>query len=217
MTIYIDIVLIENLIMNYIILYATSIILKKKIKKIKLILASLIGAIYSITAYVITIPIYSSLITKIILSIIIVYISFNSQNLKQLGKDILIFYLISFSFGGVAFALIYILKPQDILMKNGLFLGTYALKTVFLGAIVAFLVVIGAFKIIKTKITKKDMICEIVVSLNDKEIETKAMIDSGNLLREPITNTPVIILEHTLLYKCMPKEILNNLEKIIRR
>lgn len=216
MTIYIDIVLIENLIMNYIILYASSIILKKKIKKYKLIIGSLIGAIYSINAYIITIPIYSSLIIKIILSVIIVYVSFNSQNIKQLGKDMLIFYLISFAFGGVAFALIYILKPQDILMKNGLFLGTYALKTVFLGAIIAFLIVIAWSKILKNKMTKKDMICDIVVNLNNHKIETKAMIDSGNLLKEPITNTPVIILEHTLLYKCMPKEILNNLERIIR-
>ena len=217
MTIYVDIVLIENLIMNYIILYATSIILRRKAKKCKLIIGSLVGAIYSITAYIITIPIYSSLTIKFILSIIIVYISFNAQNVRQLARDILIFYLISFAFGGVAFALIYVVKPQDILMKNGLFLGTYALKTVSLGAIVAFLLVIGGFKVLKIKMTKKDMLCDIVVSLNGKEIETKAMIDSGNLLREPITNTPVIILEHTLLYKCMPKEILNNLEKIIRR
>ena len=43
------------------------------------------------------------------------------------------------------------------------------------------------------------------------------MIDSGNLLKEPISNTPVIIVEHTLLYDCMPKEILNNLENMIRR
>ena len=45
MTIYIDVVLIENLIMNYIILYATAIILKRKIKNTRLILASLLGAI----------------------------------------------------------------------------------------------------------------------------------------------------------------------------
>ena len=118
MTIYVDIVLIENLIMNYIILYATSIILRRKAKKCKLIIGSLVGAIYSITAYIITIPIYSSLTIKFILSIIIVYISFSAQNVRQLARDILIFYLISFAFGGVAFALIYVVKPQDILMKN---------------------------------------------------------------------------------------------------
>lgn len=41
------------------------------------------------------------------------------------------------------------------------------------------------------------------------------MIDTGNLLKEPITNTPVIVLEHTLLYECVPKEILDNLESIL--
>ena len=211
MTIYIDVVLIENLIMNYIILFATGIILKNEINHIRIILASLLGATYSILAYTSALNIYSSLILKIILSVIIVYIAYNPQNVKQLWKDILIFYLTSFVFGGAAFALIYIVKPQDILMKNGLFLGTYPLKTIILGTIIAFIVIITAFKIVKTKITKNDMFCTVKIKVNKQEIETKAMIDTGNLLKEPITNTPVIVVEHTLLYESVTKEILNNL------
>ena len=217
MTIYIDVVLIENLIMNYIILYATAIILKRKIKNTRLILASLLGAIYSIISYISNIEIYSTMLLKIILSIIIIYIAFNAQNIKQLGKDLLIFYLASFVFGGAAFALIYIVKPQDILMKNGLFLGTYPLKTIILGAIIAFIIIIMAFKIVKSKITKKDMFCDIEVEISGKIIKAKAMIDTGNLLKEPITNTPVVIFEHVLLYDYIPKEILDNLENIMRR
>ncbi len=215
MTIYIDVVLIENILMNYIILFTTGLILKIKIKHLRLILASFIGAIYSIIAYMGILEIYSSIVLKIILSIIIVYIAFNPQNIKKLWKDILIFYMVSFVFGGAAFALIYIIKPQDILMKNGLFLGTYPLKTVLLGAIVAFIIIITAFTVVKTKISKKDMYCQIKIKINGKYIKAKTMIDTGNMLKEPITNTPVIIVEHTLLYECMPKEILNNLENII--
>ena len=215
MTIYIDVVLIENILMNYIILFTTELILKIKIKHLRLILASFIGAIYSIIAYMGILEIYSSIVLKIILSIIIVYIAFNPQNIKKLWKDILIFYMVSFVFGGAAFALIYIVKPQDILMKNGLFLGTYPLKTVLLGAIVAFIIIITAFTVVKTKISKKDMYCQIKIKINGKYIKAKTMIDTGNMLKEPITNTPVIIVEHTLLYECMPKEILNNLENII--
>ena len=215
MTIYVDVVLIENLIMNYIILLATRLILKIKIKHIRLMLGGLLGAIYSIVAYTGILKIYSSFILKIILSIIIVYIAYNPQSVKKLCKELLFFYLTSFVFGGAAFALIYIVKPQDILMKNGLFLGTYPLKTVILAAIVAFVVVITAFTIIKSKFTKKDMICEIEVKLNSKIIKTEALIDTGNMLKEPITNTPVVVIEHTLLYDSMPKEILNHLEDII--
>lgn len=215
MTIYIDVVLIENLIMNYIILFTTAVVLKIKVNHIRLILASLLGAGYSIIAYMGIIKVYSSIILKIILSVLIIYIAFNPQNIKKMCKDLLLFYLVSFVFGGAAFALIYIIKPQNILMKNGLFLGTYTLKTVMLGAVVAFCIIIGAFAIIKNKISKKDMFCEIEILINQKKIKTKAMIDTGNMLKEPITNVPVIVVEHILLYSCMPKEILNNLKEIM--
>ena len=215
MTIYVDVVLIENLIMNYIILLTTGLILKIKIKHIRLIAASLLGAVYSIVAYAGVLEIYSSFLLKIVLSVIIVYMAYNPQNIKKLWKNILIFYLTSFVFGGVAFSLIYVIKPQNIFMKNGLFLGTYPLKTVTLGAIVAFIIILASFKIVKNKISKKDMFCDIEIKINNKEIKTKTMIDTGNMLKEPITNTPVIVVEHTLLYECMPKEILNNLENII--
>ena len=215
MTIYIDVVIIENLIMNYIILFTTGIVLKIKLKHIRIILASLLGAGYSVIAYMGIIKVYSSIILKIILSILIVYIAFNPQNMKKMCKDVLIFYLVSFVFGGAAVALIYIVRPQDILMKNGLFLGTYPLKTIILGSIIAFFIIISTFTIVKSKISKKDMFCKIEIEINNKKIITKAMIDTGNMLKEPITNIPVIVIEHVLLYTCIPKEILNNLKEIM--
>ena len=215
MTIYIDVVLIENLIMNYIIIYATAIVLKYKKSHLRFFLASLLGAIYTIISYTSALEVYTSIILKILLSIIIVYIAYNPQTMKKMWKDIVIFYLVSFVFGGVAFSLIYIVKPQEVLMKNGLFLGTYPLKTIALGTIVAFILIILTVKIIKTKISKKDMFCDIEIKINEEVIRTKAIVDTGNLLKEPITNTPVIVVEHTLLYNCMPKEILNNTENIL--
>ena len=59
------------------------------------------------------------------------------------------------------------------------------------------------------------MFCKTEIQLNGEKIKANTMIDTGNMLKEPITNTPVIVVEHTLLYQCMPKEILNNLENII--
>lgn len=215
MTIYIDVVLIENLIMNYIILFTTGLVMKIKTKHIRLILASLLGAIYSVVAYAGILKAYSSIILKFILSIIIVFIAYNPQNVKKLCKTLLLFYLTSFVFGGAAFALIYIVKPQNIIMKNGLFLGTYPLKTVMLGAIIAFIVIITAFSVVKNKISKKALFCEIEIKINERIVKTKAMIDTGNMLKEPITNTPVVVVESTLLYECIPKEILYSLEDII--
>ena len=214
-TIYLDIIFLENLIMNSIILYSTAIILKIKTKFIRILLSSIIGSIYAIVLYITEIKIYASIISKIILSIIMVYVAYNPQNVKKLWKQILIFYLTSFIFGGVSLYLIYVIKPQDVLIQNGMFIGEYVLKVIMLAAIVAFVIIKFSIKIIKTKFSPKDMYCKIKFSLNNKIVETTAMIDTGNLVKEPITNTPVIIVESSLLYDIIPKEILNNLENIL--
>ncbi|MCI8587462.1 MAG: sigma-E processing peptidase SpoIIGA, partial [Clostridia bacterium] len=155
------------------------------------------------------------IISKLLLSLIMVYIMFKPENIKTLINNILLFYLTSFVFGGASTALIYLIKPEQILTKNGIFLGTYTLKIVFLGGIVLLFLIIVTINIIRSKFSKKDMFYNIEIQIEEKTIETKAMIDTGNLLKEPITNIPVIIVEHTLLYDTVEKEILNNLEEML--
>ncbi len=215
MTIYIDIIIVENLIMNYIILYATGLISKSKKSYIRMFLASLIGAIYATLEYVLKVNIYSNIILKTILSIIIVYVAFYPQDVKKMCKQLLLFYVTTFTFGGIATYLIYVLKPQNIIIKNGMYVGTYVLKVIFIGAIVGTIILVTAFKMAKNKLTKKDMICKVKIKLNGKEETVEAMVDTGNMLKEPITGTPVVVVERTSLYELLPKEILNNTESIL--
>ena len=118
MTLYIDIIFLENLFMNYIILYATGIIIKAPIKLIRTFLSSAIGSIYAALTYMSVLEIYSNIFLKIMLSITMVYVGFNPKNVKSFFKQLIIFYLTSFTFGGVAFALLYFISPQKILMEK---------------------------------------------------------------------------------------------------
>ena len=215
MTIYIDIIIVENLIMNYIILYATGLISKSPKSYLRMFLASLIGAVYATLEYILKVNIYSNIILKTILSIIIVYIAFNPQDVKKMCKQLVLFYVTTFTFGGIATYLIYVLKPQNIIIKNGMYVGTYVLKVIFVGAIIGTIILAIAFKMAKNKITKKDMICKVKIKLNGKEETVEAMVDTGNMLKEPITGTPVVVVERTSLYELLPKEIMNNTESIL--
>ncbi len=215
MTIYLDVVLIENLCMNYIILFSTGYILKIKLNHIRLILSALLGGTYAILAYTQILQVYSNILMKIVLSIVMVYIAYNPRNVKLLAKQMIIFYLISFVFGGCAFALLYFIKPQDILMKDGVLIGTYPLKIALLGGIVGFTITVIAFKSVKYRLRKNDMFCEISIFFGEKSTTAKAMLDTGNMLKDPITRMPVIVVEKDILYKIIPYKILDNLEKII--
>lgn len=205
MTVYLDIVLIENILMNYIILYATGFIQKNQIKQIRLILSSILGGVYAIISYLNIIPIYSNFFMKVLLSIIMIYIAFNIQNIKKLLKTILLFYLSSFVMGGCALALLYIINPQNINFENGVLIGTYPMKVTLISGVIGFLIIQIAFQINKRQMKKKDMICNLEISINKKKINLKAYVDTGNMLKEPLTNVPVIIVE---------KEKLNNIINI---
>ena len=215
MIIYIDIIFIENIIMNTIILYATAIILKQKVKNIRLIISAVIGSIYSILMYITKLTIYSSIISKFILSVVMAYVAFKPNDIKKIFKQIIIFYLTSFVFGGAALGVIYMVNTGKISIKNGAIIGNYTLKTILTGFVIAFLIIITAFKFVKSKISKNDLFCNIIVKINKKEVKAKAMIDTGNMLKEPITNIPVVVMEHSLLYDAIPKEILENIDDIL--
>ena len=215
MTIYVDIVLLENLCMNYIILFGTGYIIKVKIKQIRIIASSLIGAIYAILAYTGIFPLYANIFIKVILSICMVYIAYNPKNVKAIIKELVVFYLVSFALGGCAFALLYIVRPQDIFMRNGVYIGTYPIKIALLGGIVGFIITYIAFKVVKTRLTKGELIYDMVIKVNNKEVKTKVMLDTGNMLKDPISNIPVALIEKSILYDILPKELLENSKNMI--
>lgn len=211
MTLYVDIIFLENLIMNSIIILATGIILKNTQRIWRNLVSSGIGAIYAILIYTSNFKIYSNIILKVILSIVIIYIAFKPANIRSFLKHLIIFYLTSFTFGGVAFALLYFVRPQDILFQNGVLIGTYPIKMILAGGILGFIIITFAFKNIKGKLTRKDMMCTVIIG----NTRITAIVDTGNLLKDPITKMPVLIMEREMLKGIFPEIILENATDIV--
>ena len=217
MTVYLDLIFIENVLMNYIILFATTIIVKNKTKHqgLKLLLSSSIGSVYAIIVYLDILSIYSTLLAKVILSVVMVYVAFSPNNIKQLLKQILIFYLTSFIFGGCTFALIYFLKPENVRINNGVFVGIYPIKVTLIAGAITFIITQIAFKLNKSRLSTKNQYLDIEIFYKDKSVRVMALLDSGNLVKDPISNLPVVILEKDIFRKLVSEEFLNYIEGIL--
>ncbi|MCI9365880.1 MAG: sigma-E processing peptidase SpoIIGA [Clostridia bacterium] len=215
MTIYLDVVFIENICMNCIILFTTGLVTKSRCRFLRIISASFIGALYVIGKYLNNNEMYSNLFIQIGLSHVMVYIAFSPNTLRKTFKYVLIFYLTTFVFGGCAFALLYYVKPQDILYKNGMLKGTYPIKIAILGAILGLVILNIAFKLIKNRMSRNDMFCDVSIGYKGKTTNIHAIIDSGNMLKEPITGFSVIVVEREKLEEILDKKILDNLQEII--
>lgn len=256
---YIDIYFLENVLMNFIILFGTAKVKRIKINLVRILIASIIGALCSTIILVASNKFEKksiqydktklneknmagnmtenitenksvnktenktgnksgkksvinkeeticSLIIKIVLSIVMIKVAYNIKFNKGLIKTLIVFYLISFATAGIAMALIYsnaftIVKfennpenitrrmPQQSLMKNAIISGS-------IGFIITFL----AFKYNKSKITKNDLICELIIKIGNKKVRLKALIDTGNSLKYSNTNDNVIIVEKNKIF-----------------
>lgn len=216
MTVYLDIVLLENILLNYIIILSTSIISKEKINFIRIILSSIIGGLFAIITYVTDLPMFPGMIMKVIISIIMIEIAFKQRKLNKFIKILIFFYLVSFTFGGIAFMLLFFISPQNIIINKNRFVGTYPLKITVLAGGIGFIVITVVAQIIKNKITKRNMICELEIFYKGKNKKLKTMLDTGNLLKEPISNADVIIVEKESLKDIVSNDILENINTILK-
>ena len=215
MTVYVDIVFMENFTLNSIIIISTAILSKSRINIKRLIISSSFGGIFSIVNYVIIIlPIFNFLF-KIVISLIMILIAFKTSNVKKTFEQILFFYLVSFKFGGIAFAFIFLLKSQNIIITKNLFIGNNSINNTVLVGVTGFLIIVLVSKILKYRIYKKNIIFDLEIFYNGKSQKIKTMLDTGNLLKEPITQNDVIIVEKKSLINIVSKDILENMSSII--
>ena len=208
MTIYVDIVFLENLLLNYIILLATAIISKSKIKFFKFFLASSFGSLYAILNYIINLNLFTNFLLKLFISVFMILLSFENKKLKAFLKNLIMFYLTSFTFGGAAFMLLFFINPESIIYENGHFIGTYPIKIAIYGCILGFIIIFIVAKVIKSRFS--NTLCDLEIVFEGKSLKLKTLIDSGNLLKEPISNQDVIVVEKSSLEQIIDKEILDD-------
>ena len=215
MKVYLDIVLLENFVMNYIIIFSTAIISRSKIRYLRVGISSLIAGIYSILNYLWYINELESFLIKVLISVMIILISFDSRKLKTILKQLILFYLVSFTFGGVSFMLLFLINPANVEFQNGLLTGTYPIEITLIGGIIGVITIIVVSYIIRDRLRIKSMVCDLEIFYKGNYQKIKTMIDTGNLLKDPITKQDVIIVEKNSLRMILDDDILDNLNNIM--
>ena len=73
----------------------------------------------------------------------------------------------------------------------------------------------GQIKIVKTRITKNEIIYKAKIEIGNQELEINVLLDTGNMLKDPISGDAVIMVEKNMLYKIVPKELIDNMNKFL--
>ena len=211
MTIYIDIILIINFIIDLLLLLSVSFLLKRRASITRIIISSSIGSLSTLLLFVIHNN-FLLLIYKLLTSIIMIIITFKYNNFHYFKDNLIYLYIISIVLGGT----IYLINNQISSINNGLIFTSNNLKINLLLLIIITPIII--YKYLKT--TKNYQITysnyyDIDIYYNDLCIKGTAFLDTGNNLKDPYFKRPIILINKELINEpvktfFVPYSVVNN-------
>lgn len=191
MKIYLDLVMILNFVIDFIILLSVSIILKRNVKITRIMLGAFIGGL-SILFLFFNINSIILFLFKIIISILMIIITFGFRNIKYTLVNLLYLYMSSIILGGF----LYLLNLEFSYKHIGIIFFNNGLSVNFIFLLI-FSPIILYIYIKQTKNLRYNYsnYYNIEIYLNNKKYKYTAYFDSGNVLIDTITKKPVILID----------------------
>ncbi|MCI8421525.1 MAG: hypothetical protein HFE34_04470 [Clostridia bacterium] len=203
MQVYIEYVILNNLLINALILVLTLRFMRHKINKLTVFLSSALGTVYAVL-----LPLYDGLnifIFKFILSLAMLAIVMGKCGFKKYLCSGAIYYALTFALGGCVIGL------------SSLF--SYELDDLSNSLIPFFVAIAGLALVVAQKLIYKHVILAkrksryedtVIISANGKEITCKAYYDSGNRLY--YKNKPTIIIDESIAIQLYGQNGLKSLD-----
>ena len=211
MKIYLDLILILNFFLDFILLVATGIILKRNINIKYVTLSAFIGSLSTLILFF-DINSITLFFIKVILSIIMIALAYPKNNLKYYLYNIMTFYFVSIFLGGCLYMLNINLSYEHhglIFFHKGLGINFFLL--IVLGPVIIYLYIKNA-RLIKNKYNNYYLTS---IKINNQEVKGTGYIDSGNTLT--FKGKPVILIDQRKViflnegYRIIPYKVVNKI------
>lgn len=209
MEIYLDVLILENLVINYLILYVTAKFSRYSTSTLRLFSGAIIGALYvGIIIVEPDVKVFYTTLAKILLSFFIIAVTFSPRKVMTFIKTLVIFYISTFIFAGAALAFLFF-NEQGGFVKNGIVYvcGQSKWSLMFFSLVTVGIIIKIFMEVIQSKFTRENLLIPVKISFDNRKIGFPALVDTGNSLKDPLTNIPVMVVEFKALEELLPIEI----------
>ncbi|WP_229683076.1 sigma-E processing peptidase SpoIIGA [Virgibacillus oceani] len=206
-TIYLDAVWVLNFLLDMMLLMLAQILAKDSTSKIRIMFGAFIASLLIPLTLYFPESFFTTVIGKLLYSIIIILCSFKFYSFYQSLKMLLLFYFTTFAIGGGLVGLHFLFQNPIGFSASGIltYNAGYGDPVSWLFVVIGFPVVWWFTKIRMDKhATEKiryDQLYPVTIQINHQTNSTTGYIDSGNQLVDPLTKKPVIICDEQFLKK----------------
>ncbi|MFK7693371.1 sigma-E processing peptidase SpoIIGA [Paenibacillus sp. HJGM_3] len=212
--VYLDLIFLVNFFVDGVVLYGTAWTRKLPVKAWRLLLSAFLGACYVMLMWFPSLSFMYTLAVKCLLSLAMIYVAFGFGSLQSFLRTIAAFYLINFAAAGGIFALYYFTQSSGEVMNGILITRTggvaFQLQIGFWFTAIGFTLMIWFYRLVLSSARKRQAmtqyLAEIRIQIGDFESRCTGLVDTGNQLYDPLTRTPVMVLEAEQWSSMLPPE-----------
>ncbi|CAM2826670.1 sigma-E processing peptidase SpoIIGA [Paenibacillus sediminis] len=222
LVVYLDLIFITNLLIDGTLLFITAWMRKQKPNIWRILIASVVGALYVVMMFVPELSFMFTIFIKFALSVMMIWIAFGFGSLQNYARNMGAFYIVNFAAAGGILGIHYFMQSSSELF-NGIWFSqsgglSFELKMSFWFVFIMFFIVIFWFKAVHSSRRKKEQMlsfaAQVRVRIDGEEVECTGLIDTGNQLTDPLTRTPVMVMESILWEAFLPAAWQGKLAKV---
>ncbi|MHB1127103.1 MAG: sigma-E processing peptidase SpoIIGA [Bacillota bacterium] len=207
--VYLDVVFLINLLMDYVVLWAVGRFGQFKTTLIRLVAGALLGATYSLAVFLPDPGLLLTIAGKVLFSAGMVLVSYSWQSLRRSLQAMVYFYMVAFAMGGAVLGAVYVLGGVAESTTGGLFVLTGSVRATWLIAALVSAWIVGRWGsiFIKRNLMSKLFKIPVIICFGENRFSTNALVDTGNQLKDPVSQQPVMIAEYGLIKVLFPPTV----------
>ena len=201
MEVWVEDVIIDNLVIDILILLTIKNLAKLNFKQWRLTLSSLLGTAIALISPIL--PSMANILIKPFVAAIMVLIAFDTKNIKKFFAIYLLFFLVTFAYGGASIGICELLGIEYQISSNLSYQNQVPIGVILLVCVMIYFCIKNAIKLCFNSHKLDQFKFEITIQNNSKKITIQAFLDTGNLLE--FDKKPLTIINYQTFCKIHPK------------
>lgn len=205
--VYIDMLFLLNFFIDSVLLYLSSVILRRPLRPARLAAVSALSALYAVLMFFPRLSFMFSTLCKLLFITFAAFLAFPSGNAVRVMKNTAVTLSVFSAAGGIMLALIFTGNFGTVLgaaVSNGEIYIDIGLSGLILGISVTYTVVCVSAFLIKQNTDLKAKCRDLTIRVGKRSATVHALADSGCMLCEPISGAPVLIINQKTAHELLP-------------
>ncbi len=202
-TVYVDVLLFVNLAVNGFIIYTTSRLTGTRITFSRFAAGDISASLYGLAICIPQLELALTLLLKTVFSAVVCLICFGCRNKTNFFKKLCIYNAVSVTYLCVVLACGMIVDRNYLYVRNGEIYFNVPVPVILSVTLVMFLI-LGVIRRIWASRTPENLVFDCIVSVGKNSRSVRCLLDTGNMLTETITGTPVVIIDEDISKSLLP-------------